>query len=481
MSDANTPHPPSGAMRASSSDANPYRELPSVSSLLESSRIRAICQQYGRSAVVDGLRVCLLEARRAIGQGAAAPAVEAIADQIEARLDAQGRSHLRATLNATGILIHTNLGRAPLAPSVIEAISSIAKGGCNVELDLETGQRGGRASGVTRLLTELTGAEAAHVVNNAAGATLLTLRSLAAGREVVVSRGQLVEIGGSYRLPEVFEASGARLVEVGTTNKTRLDDYRHAIGPETAALLRVHTSNYRIVGFTESVAIGPLAQLAHEHDLLAIDDIGSGVLRRDLPPGLDDEPNATSSLDDGADLVIFSGDKLLGGPQSGLILGRAEAVATIRRDPLARALRVDKLTLAALEATLRLMRDPENARTQIPLWRMLSATIEDLERRADRIAQALRSIGISAETIASTAYLGGGSLPDQALPSLAVRLDPPYPTNPPDSESRFAEALRQATTPIITRISQGRILLDLRSLPEHSDEELVASMMSVIT
>ena len=335
---------------------------------------------------------------------------------------------MRAVINATGVMLHTGLGRAPLAPEAVAAVAEVASGYCNLELDLDDGMRGRRASGIAGLLRELTGAEAATVVNNNAGATVLALRAMAAGREVIVSRGQLVEIGGSFRLPEIFEVSGARLREVGTTNKTRLSDYQRAIGPETAAILRVHPSNFRIVGFTEQPELAEIVELAHAHGLWAIDDIGSGALRQGCPPGVDDEPTATDGIAAGADLVLFSGDKLLGGPQCGILLGRREAIGRIEADPLMRALRVDKMTLAALEATLRLATDAEHARERIPLWAMIAAPVSELTARAESLAGIMRSeLGLNAAVMPSESFIGGGSVPILPIPTAVVAVSPPFP------------------------------------------------------
>ncbi len=350
---------------------SPHRRLPSVHEVLQRPELAGLERAHGALLLRDSVRQAVQDVREQIDADPEAPVeIDRIATRALEHLRRGMRPRLRPVLNATGILLHTGLGRAPLAAEAIDQIQQVASGYCNLELDLETGERGQRSSLVSALLNQLTGAEAATVVNNNAAATVLTLRALAMGREVVVSRGQLVEIGGSYRLPEVFEASGARLREVGTTNKTRLSDYEKAIGPETAAFLRVHASNYRIVGFTESVPLADLASLARSRQLLLIDDIGSGALRAGCPPIETDEPTIADGLKQGADVVLCSGDKLLGGPQCGLIVGRREVVQRIERDPLMRAFRVDKLTLAALEATLRLMIDPSLARQSIPLWKV---------------------------------------------------------------------------------------------------------------
>ena len=342
------------------------QRLPPVDAILNHDLLADALRVRGRIAVRRAVRSVTDELRRRLKAGTpVAVEPESVAERA-LELLRRDRRWLRPVINATGILLHTGLGRAPLAREAIEAVAEIAGGYCNLELDLGDGARGRRTSGVAGLLRELTGAEAATVVNNNAGATVLALRALAAGKEVIVSRGQLVEIGGSFRLPEIFEVSGASLREVGTTNKTRITDYRRAIGPETAAILRVHPSNFRIVGFTESPPLSELVQLAHAHGLWAIDDIGSGALGPGRPPGVVDEPTAAEGLAAGADLVLFSGDKLLGGPQCGIMLGSREAIGRIEVDPLMRALRVDKLTLAALEATLRLAEDCRACRRSDP-------------------------------------------------------------------------------------------------------------------
>ncbi len=430
-------------------------------------------------SVGRAVRLSLEEARRAILVGESTPIdVESLANRALAIVRDSGRPHLRPVLNATGILLHTGLGRAPLAAEAVEAISRVVRGYCNLEIDLESGERGHRGDGVAELLRRLTGAEAAAVVNNNAAATVLALRALAHGRDVVVSRGQLVEIGGSFRLPEIFEASGARLREVGTTNKTRLTDYEAALGPETAALLRVHASNYRIVGFTADVPIGELARLARSRGIWAIDDIGSGALSSDRPPNLRGEPSVSKSLKAGAHLVLCSGDKLLGGPQCGLLIGSREAVARCSSDPLMRAFRVDKLTLAAMEATLRLALDAPN---RIPLWSFLATPVEELRRRAEVLAESVRDrFSLNASAVASVAHVGGGSVPVDPIPSAALRIDPPFPA-PLASEEAFATALRLGNPAVLTRLHAGGLLLDLRALSLEDETSLVSAFASLVS
>ena len=457
------------------SDAG-FRRLPPVHAVLDRPELAGPILAEGREATLRAVRATLDEARSALARGEGADVdLGAIAGRA-ARLLASLRPTLRPVLNATGILLNTGLGRAPLARGAIEAVDRVARGYCNLEIDLESGGRGSRTDGVEGLLRDLTGAEAAAVVNNNAAATILAVRALARGGEVIVSRGQLVEIGGSFRLPEIIEASGARLREVGTTNKTRLGDYEAAIGPETAAILRVHPSNYRVVGFTESVPIAELAGLGKARDLWVIDDIGSGRLAPGLPPWVDDEPSAAEGLAAGADVVLFSGDKILGGPQSGILVGSREAIGPIRRDPLMRALRVDKMTLAALEATLRAMLDPARAAGRIPLWSLRAVGPAELMARAARLADRLRSeAGLVTTAVESVAYLGGGSAPGEEVASAAVRVDPPFPA-PFGSEGEWARALRLGEPAVVARVRGGAVWLDLRAIAEGDDEALATAV-----
>ena len=444
--------------------------------MIDDPSLAATIAERGYRAVVEEVRRAIDEARgRILGGDTARTEIPELAAQVVGRLRVDRRT-LRPVLNLTGILLNTGLGRAPLAAEALDAIAEVARGYCNLEFDLVDGGRGHRTSGVAALLCEITGAEAAAVVNNNAGATILALRALANGREVVVSRGQLVEIGGSFRLPEIFEVSGARLREVGTTNKTRLADYERAIGPETAAILRVHPSNYRVVGFTEEVGIGDLVGLAHARGLSAIDDVGSGRLDESRPPIVGDEPSAAAGIRAGADLVLFSGDKLLGGPQCGVLVGTREAVAKVEADPLMRALRVDKLTLAALEATLRLARDPGLGAAKIPLWAALAVPVEVLRARAEGLAEAIRAgSGCAASAVETVAYLGGGSMPGREVPSAGVRIGPPFPAAAP-SEAALAATLRRGDPAVVGRVQAGALWLDLRACPARDDPEIVAAL-----
>ncbi|MGI9099064.1 MAG: L-seryl-tRNA(Sec) selenium transferase [Solirubrobacteraceae bacterium] len=361
------------------------------------------------------------------------------------------RPHLRRVLNATGVVVHTNLGRAPLSAQARAAVARAAEGYSNLELDLRSGKRGSRSDHVESLLTELTGAQAAIAVNNCAAAVLLAVAALGGGRETIVSRGQLIEIGGGFRIPEVLGQAGTTLVEVGTTNRTRLPDYANAIGPDTGAILRAHPSNFRMLGFVEEVAIEALCEL----DVPVVDDVGSGVLADDMAL-LADEPPVRRSVRAGAALVAFSGDKLLGGPQAGVLVGTRAAIDACRSHPLARAVRIDKLSLAALEATLALYRDPAAARAALPVLAMLDADPRTLAHRAAELAQAT-----GGEVVDATARVGGGALPLLELPGRAVALDPG-----PAGADAFAAALREGDPALVGRVHGGRLLLDPRTLTD---------------
>ncbi|HEX5617437.1 MAG TPA: L-seryl-tRNA(Sec) selenium transferase [Solirubrobacteraceae bacterium] len=425
------------------------RELPAVDVL-------AAQVDAPRPIALAAARAVLAERRRELLAGETGDAD--LAARAGAWAARAGAPRLRRVLNATGVIVHTNLGRAPLAASVREAVARAAEGYSNLELDLDTGARGSRHDHVEELLCALTGAEAAIAVNNCAGATLLAAAALAGpGREVIVSRGQLVEIGGGFRVPEVIAQAGARLVEVGTTNRTRRADYARAIGDATGAILRAHPSNFRQLGFVQEVEIEELCELG----VPVIDDVGSGVLADELEV-LREEPPVRRSVRAGAAIVCFSGDKLLGGPQAGLMVGQADALAAARAHPLARALRLDKLGLAALEATLQLYRDPDRARREIPVLAMLTADDATLRARAERLAGEIAAG--AAEVVAATARVGGGALPLLELPGPAVAVSVPGL-----SADDLAARLRAADPPVIARIEDDRVLLDPRTL---ADDEL---------
>jgi len=410
-----------------------------------------------RPLLVSAARSALARAREEL-QAGAEPGD--LVERVESELAAARGARLRRVINATGVIIHTNLGRAPLAPEALERVNAVAGGYSNLEYDLGEGGRGSRQDHVAPILRRLTGAEAALVVNNNAAAVLLALAALAEGREVLVSRGELIEIGDGFRIPDVLARSGARLREVGTTNRTRAGDYDRAIGPETALLLRVHQSNFRVVGFTEQPRLADLVRVARAHGLPLVDDLGSGALFASSSLPLGDEPTARESLEAGADLVCFSGDKLLGGPQAGIIVGRAELVERLRRHPLQRALRADKLTLAALEATLALYLDPELAAREVPVLRMLAEPVETVRARAQRLADL-----VGGDVEPTVGRVGGGALPLTELPSFACAV-----------EEELAPRLRETDPPVIGVVRDGRCLLDCRTL---RDEELNGVAASV--
>jgi L-seryl-tRNA(Ser) seleniumtransferase len=425
------------------------RDLPSVDRLLADEVLAAAPRPLATTAA----RTAVEQARETIQAGGEP------GDLVEAARAELGRlvsPALRRVLNATGVIVHTNLGRAPLPPAALARAVDVGGSYSNLELDLASGSRGSRQDHVADALRRLTGAEAALVVNNNAAAVLLALAALADGREVVVSRGELVEIGDGFRIPDVLSRSGARMVEVGTTNRTRVVDYERAIGPDTALLLRVHQSNYRIVGFTESVPTRELAQISRRAGLWLVDDLGSGSLA-----DVGDEPTAASSLAAGADLVCFSGDKLLGGPQAGIVVGRAELVERLRRHPLQRALRADKLTLAALEGTLALHQDPERARAQIPVLRMLDEPVEAVRERAERLAGL-----VGGEVEETVARVGGGALPLAELTSAACAI-----------EEALAAPLRLGDPPVLGIVRDGRLLLDARTLTDTEVDEAARAVL----
>jgi L-seryl-tRNA(Ser) seleniumtransferase len=436
------------------------RALPPVQRMLEAAATAALLRRASRPAVTAALRAALDGVRAEVLIGGALPPDSAIIARAEAALLAQGRPQLRRVLNATGIVLHTNLGRAPLPDAAIRAVVGAARGYANVEYDLEAGARGSRTAGIEPLLRALTGAEAALAVNNCAAAVLLALSAHADGGEVIVSRGELVEIGGGFRIPDVIQQGGARLVEVGTTNKTRIADYAAAITPHTRALLKVHHSNYRIVGFTAEATRAELAALAKARGLLLMEDLGSGTLADLRAFGRPHEPTVGESLAGGVDLLMFSGDKLLGGPQAGLLVGTAAAIDPLRRHPLLRAVRLDKLVLAALEATLRLYLDAGRAAATVPVLRMLAQTPAGLDAQAERLRALLAPLG-DARCVASVAYAGGGALPGSEIASRAVAFAAPGVS--PDTLARRLRAQRPA---VVGRIADGALLLDMMTLAD---------------
>ena len=430
------------------SKANPLRELPSVDRLLADERLRAVTQIHGHELVTEAARATLSRAREEITAGFEPGDLAARA---VAELDQRTTPRLRRVINGTGVVVHTNLGRAPLAPEALARVEQVARGYSNLEFDLQEGARGSRQDHLAALLREITGTEAALVVNNNAAAVLLALAAVAEGREVIVSRGELIEIGDGFRIPDVLARSGARLVEVGTTNRTRVSDYERAAGEETAAILRVHQSNFRMVGFTEQPPLRELAKLAEREGLVLVDDLGSGVLGE-----LGDEPSVRGSLEAGAHLVTFSGDKVLGGPQAGIVVGRADLVERLRRHPLQRAVRADKLTLAALEGTLALYRTGGEP----PVLRMLGEPVETVRTRAERLAELTEG-----RVEGTVARVGGGALPVAEVESFACAL-----------EEELAEPLRLGEPPVVGIVRDGSLLLDCRTISDEDIEEVATAV-----
>jgi L-seryl-tRNA(Ser) seleniumtransferase len=437
------------------------RRLPSVDTLLRSPPGRRASERFGREVVKEAIRRVLDEVRPRAARGGPPPEQEVLLARA-VHLAARSVFGLTDVLNATGVILHTNLGRAPLPEDALRAVTRTGRRYADLEVDRETGRRGGRTGRCELLLTALTGAEDALVVNNNAAAILLALAALARRKEVVVSRGELIEIGGEFRLPEVMSASGAKLVEVGTTNRTRLSDYRKALSPRTGLILKVHPSNYRVVGFAQAPPLEDLVGLAGRSRVPLLYDIGSGLLRR-VPGVPKEEPTASDAVRDGAPLVCFSGDKLLGGPQAGIVVGRTDLVAKLRRHPVARAVRVDKMTVAAVEAVLRM--HATGRRDELPMWRALRATTSSLRQRASALARELPD----ARTDRVEAVAGGGSLPGWALPSVAVRVPVPRP-------ERTAARLRLGNPSVFCRVEDDELVLDLRTVDPKDDPRLLRAL-----
>lgn len=453
---------------------NPYRNLPAVNDVLATEAGRSLKAGQPRDLVVAAVREELAGLRRRLAAGEGIDgdgSADAVARRAGDRLRVSLRPKLVPVINATGIVLHTNLGRAPVAAEAARAAAQAAAGYLNLELDLATGKRSSRQDAIRDWVCRLTGAEAATAVNNNAAATVIVLRALAMGKEVVISRGQLIEIGGSFRIPEIMGVSGAILREVGTTNITRLSDFERAITPNTGALLQVHPSNYRVAGFTEAVPLADLVELGRKHGVPVIDDIGSGALLDFGRFGFHEEPVARRSIECGADVVLFSGDKLLGGPQAGIIAGTKEWVAKVEKDPLMRAFRLDKMTLAALEATLRLYLDEEQALREVPVLRLLGTPLDELRRRAEALAERVAQIpglrGVKAAE--DVAFVGGGSLPDQQMPTWVVEVAC-------DGEHQLAHRLRTGDPAVLARLREGRLVLDVRTIFAEQEATLVEAM-----
>ena len=456
------------------------RIIPSVDRLLNEPALRDLADCIPQVLRAEAARQTVAALRSEVLAGTASDLSAAvIAARAAALARVKAAPALRRVLNLTGALLHTNLGRAPLAPAAVRSIEAVSLGYSNLEFDLESGERGHRYSHVEELLRQLSGAEAATVVNNNAGAVLLALTALAKGKEAIVSRGEMIEIGGAFRVPEVMAAGGVILREVGTTNKTHLRDYGEAIGEETGLLLKVHTSNYRIVGFTASVSAAEMVELGRERGIPVMEDLGSGMLIDLSSFGLPREPTVAETVAAGVDVVTFSGDKLLGGPQAGLIVGRREAVEKIRKHPMARALRSDKLTLAALEATLRLYLDPRRALAEIPVMRMLAVSAEELKKSCLRLRRGLRTAcgdRLQTSIVPETSMVGGGALPLTELPGYALAV-----TAAGLSADALAARLRTGDPPVVGRIREDRLLLNPRTLSRDEEKDLIRAVSAALS
>jgi len=447
-----------------------FRAIPSIEQLRVREGCRALEALYGRDSLVAALRTEADEWRARLANEPVPPDLaEVIEARTRLRLERLHAPSLVETINATGVIVHTNLGRAPLAEPAADRAAAIAAGYSNLEYDLEQGKRGRRDTHAERLLVRLSGAEAAVIVNNNAAATLIALAALASGREVIISRGELVEIGGGFRVPDVMAQSGAILREVGTTNRTRAADYAAAITDRTAMILRVHPSNFRIDGFTERPTLESLVALGRRFNVLVAEDLGSGYFGVPESPALRDEPRVTSSLASGADVVMFSGDKLLGGPQAGIIAGTLDAIGRIRTHPLMRAFRADKMTYAALEATLEEYVAGRAVET-VPVPRMIALTASEIDRRAETLAERLNAAGIRADVIDGFSTIGGGSAPESRIPTRLVAIALPA--------ERLEARLRAQRPPVIARIEQGRVLIDLRTVRPEKDDEVLAKVVA---
>jgi L-seryl-tRNA(Ser) seleniumtransferase len=458
--------------------------LPSVDRILQQVQVKGLLEKYPRWLVLRTVQQVIEEERIGILSSdfntlpEEGLSLEYFCKRVSEMISTMGQLSLRRVINATGVILHTNLGRSLLTPEVLQNLVTVASNFSNLEYNLKEGKRGSRYSHVENILCELTGAEAALVVNNNAGAVLLALNTIASGREVIVSRGQLVEIGGSFRIPDVMRSSGARLVEVGTTNKTHLTDYRRAITDDTALLLKVHTSNFQIVGFTSEVELEELVGLGREFSLPVMEDLGSGCLIDLGQYGLTREPTVQEAISKGVDVVTFSGDKLLGGPQAGIILGREEVIGKIKENPLNRALRIDKLTLAAMESTLRIYMEGERVVEEIPTLRMLTMPLEEIEKRAKSLYRRLRkgsSGNFHIEIKDDSSRAGGGALPLQDLPTKVISIKPVHL-----SLERLEEGLRNYDPPIIARIDDAHLLLDIRTLQE-GEAKIIEEAIKMLT
>ncbi len=459
------------------------RQLPSVDKLILSEEAKILIEKYNCKQVVSAARIVLKDLRSEILDRQEDPFIdidvsqEHFLERMRNLLENKFSYSLEEAVNAAGVILHTGLGRAVLPEAALQNIQNVSKGYSTLAVDLDTGRRGHRDIHLNKLLCELTGAQSAVVVNNNAAATVLILNTLAKGKEVILSRGQLVEIGGSFRMPDIMAASGAILREVGTTNKTHLSDYKDAIGENTGAIMRVHHSNYRILGFAEEPSIEELAELANANNLIIIDDIGSGALVNLKEFELTDEPLIKASIRAGADVVCFSGDKLIGGPQSGIIVGKTAVIKKIKKNSLTRAFRVGKMTIAGLEATLRLFLTPEKLRQTHPLYQMLSIKLEDLNKRALRMQRKLRAELKTKAKISvgdGDSQVGSGSVPTELIPTKLLKIRPIVET-----VDNLAKKLRSSTPPICVRVQKDFVLLDLRTIQKHQDKIVVNALLTI--
>jgi L-seryl-tRNA(Ser) seleniumtransferase len=463
------------------------RQLPSVDEVLRDGRVMEMLGIHPRSVILEAVRSVVADERKEILSGSMIPQLEInkeeyldrVVEKSAAAVKLSVRSNLRRVINATGVVLHTNLGRALLSERARDAVNIVASNYSNLELDLETGRRGSRYSALEHLLTSLTGAEDALVVNNNAAAVLLALSTVARGREVIVSRGQLVEIGGSFRIPEVMAQSGAKLVEVGSTNKTHPDDYRKAVSGETAMLLHVHTSNYRIIGFTRETTVSELVEIGREYKLPVMSDLGSGFLLDLSLYGLPQEPTVQEVLGAGPDIVTFSGDKLLGGPQAGIIIGRRQYIEKMKRNPLTRAVRIDKMTVAALEATLREFQDKEKAIMEIPTLKMLTVNQEILKKRASELAGLFESVidksKAQFKVEKGMSAVGGGAMPTADLPTAVVAVSPLN-----INAAELQAALRRGEPAVMGRVQEDKLILDLRTISDAEFQLLAEAVLSAL-
>ena len=457
----------------SEKDNKELRKLPSIEVILEAREIQAEIDQYSRVLVTQSAQEVITIIREQILQGNACPSRDKIINKIKQHLAQEGLALLQPVINGTGVILHTNLGRAPLSQEALDSLLSSGQNYCSLEYNLSLGERGTRARGVEKLLCILTGAESALVVNNNAGAIFLILTTLAKGKEVIISRGELVQIGGGFRIPEILEQSGTYLREVGTTNRTYLEDYEQAINENTGLLLKVHQSNFRMRGFTHFASTSELKALGEKYNLPVAEDLGSGALLHTEGFGLGHEPMAQEAIADGADIVCFSGDKLLGGPQGGVILGKKQYLDKIRKHPLLRVLRVDRMTTSVLQATL-LHYLKREAVEKIPVWQMISCPLQEITSRAEKISKQLTELGVVSSTLDSSSTVGGGSLPDETLPTKVIAIEPPY------AVEDFAQRLRLSSPPLLGRIEGNRFLVDPRTIMPSLDNTVIKIIQNVL-